>query len=125
MRIISAVLLHAVVLCLLVPGTALNARHLRYVPGGQEGKRGQHPATILPRRARHHPPMRRVPRCQNTVGMMPPDDEKEPRRSRRAKFLTCTIALVDQITASRVVPRLSSSRAPAPPPYQSLCVLLI
>lgn len=125
MQTISASLLHMVVLCLLLPGTAFNAHHLHNSFGGHEQGRGQHPATVLPRRARHHQPARRPPRCQNSVAMMPPDDEKGALCVRRAKLLVYAICLADREGVSRALAPSSLSRAVDPPLYQSLCVLLI
>jgi len=124
MKTILTILLHTAVLCVLLPGT-LNARYLSCTSGGQKSGRGQHPATVLPRRCRHPQPVRRAPRCCNTIGMMPPDDEAEARRIRRVKCFISTISLADQAKASRAETWSAPPRAPDRPLYQSLCSLLI
>jgi hypothetical protein len=125
MKSFTAVLLHTVVMCLLLPGTALNACSGRDSSGGHEKERGRHPATVLPRRSRHHQPVRRAPRCQNTIGMMPPDDENEARRVRRAKCFISTISLAYQAKVFLALTRLAPPRASDTPLYQSQCSLLI
>ena len=125
MKSFTAVLLHTVVMCLLLPGTLLNASPFRDPPASREQGRGQHPATVLPRRSRYHQPVRRAPRIYNTLGMMPPDDEKEARRARRAKCFISSISLADQAKVFLALTRLAPPRAPDTPLYQSQCSLLI
>jgi hypothetical protein len=57
--------------------------------------------------------------------MMPPDDDNEEQRIRRAKRLFFPIFLADQDEVSRAVHGLETPRAPDLPLYQSLCVFLI
>ncbi len=125
MKSFTAVLLHTVVMCLLLPGTLLSASQFRSSSGGRERERGQHPATILPRRSRHHQPALRAPRNHNTLGMMPPDDEKEARRVRRTKCFVSSLFFTDQAKVSHALARLTPPHAPDTPLYQSQCSLLI
>lgn len=124
MKTILTILLHTTLLCVLMPGT-LNARYLCYTGGGLPGGQGQNPSTILPRRSRHYQHVHRVPRCQIIIGMMPPDDEKDARRIRRAKYFISTISQADQTKASLALAWLALPHVPGTPLYQSLCSLLI
>ncbi len=125
MKSFTTVLLYTVVLCLILPGTLLNAGNFRYSTGSHERGRGQHPATVLPRRSRHLQPVLRVPRIHNTLGITPPDDEKEARRVRRAKCFISSISFADQAKVFHALTRLALPRAPDSPLYQSQCSLLI
>jgi hypothetical protein len=57
--------------------------------------------------------------------MMPPDDEKEARRVRRAKYFISMMSFAYQAKAFPALTRLAPPRAPDTPLYQSQCSLLI
>jgi hypothetical protein len=125
MKAITAVLMPAVLLSLLLPGRTASASQPCSPPAGHERLPGYPPPTTPPGRSRQNLPPHSPLRCHLSIDMMPPDDESRPRRIRCEEPVSITLPSAEPAKASFQVSQRSWLCIPAEPLFRSLCVLLI